>query len=66
MPLPLFEKDGVLHIVYSGIVTKKELEAWPASLEEAETRTERVPNRLVDPTRVTRLDRDSALRWVAA
>jgi len=56
MPLALFEKDGILPIVYSGAVTGKDLENWPASLKEAEARTGRVPNRLVDLTRVTRLE----------
>jgi hypothetical protein len=57
MPIEQFERDGILHIVDSGTVTREEFEAHTrARLDEAEARTERVPNRLVDLTRVTRLE----------
>lgn len=57
MPIAVFERDGILHIVDSGPVTREEFEAHTkARLDEAEARTERVASRLVDLTRVTRLE----------
>jgi hypothetical protein len=56
MPIERFERDGILHIVYSGTITPEEFAENIARLEEAEATTERVPNRLVDLTRVTRLE----------
>jgi hypothetical protein len=56
MSVAHFEQDGILHIVYSGTVIPQEVEDLIPILERVEAKTERVPNRLVDLTRVTRLD----------
>jgi hypothetical protein len=57
MTIETFERDGILHIVYSGIITREEFEAHTtAGLEATEAESEKVPNRLVDLTRVTRLE----------
>jgi hypothetical protein len=56
MPIVNFERDGMLHIVYSGTVSQQEFEGQAAALEDAEVKTGRVPDRLVDLTRVTRLE----------
>ena len=56
MSVAHFERDGIVHIVYSGTVIQQDIEDPVSILEELEAKTERAPNRLVDLTRVTRLD----------
>ena len=53
MPIALFEKDGIVHAVFSGSVTGKEFETMGAELEELEATMPRAPNRFADLSRLT-------------
>jgi hypothetical protein len=53
MPIALFQKDGIVHLVFEGEVAGKDLEGMAAELEELEATMARTPNRLADLSRLT-------------